>query len=603
MKCARWISLNTPSLLSLAAVCGLTVSVVISTSGQVAGPLSSDSRPGSQRLFRSLVADPWVQFVIGSVNQYAISSDPADNGKPIVPLYTDYNAGGTYGLPDDITNVTVDADDPDADHGTSSYLVTWNGSGYFQFDIGCPADGNRIRSTADLGLARIVRFNAKADTNGRQLTVNVFRGPGPPNCTYSQVASHMFALTTSWMDYPLDISALGLTPQDLHAVQFVMGSPGSVRLDDVRIDSDGFDPYRGIQSYVAKWAAADSPPNTPAWRDANIYPNHSYLYDNALAIEALLTGGDTSDAAAIADGRMETAPDCTGGFFNELNSGHTLVGNGSPRGSFSMRKRLGDNSWFGLALLDLFYVTRNTNYQNCAIQLSDWAETNLKASGQYEGYYAGYDDSGNLLTSRSVEENSDLFELNSQLAALLGEPYTDRATWAGTFVVAMFQGGKFWAGTSSDDTIQTASVPLDAQTIPYLTLGQSQQYATAVSYTSALAWAESNLIVTDNGYTGFTYSTGSKGQNPARVWFEGVAQACVAYELLGRLEGVSLDPWGAKVPACLQTLEAASMNGTGVLAASGDDLKDDVFNTIYDARLAIAPTAWAVRVRSLLALR
>jgi hypothetical protein len=257
-----------------------------------------------------------------------------------------------------------------------------------------------------------------------------------------------------------------------------------------------------------------------------------------------------------------------------------------------------------LALLDLFYATGNTQYRDCARQISDWAENNLKAGGQYQGYYAGFDVNGEI-TSRATEENAGFFQLNEQLASLFGQSYADRATWAGTFVVAMFNqaGGYFWTGTSSDDTINTQSVPLDAQTIPLLTLGQSQQYQSAVSYTAAITWAEDNLTVTDDSFTGFTYSTVSASQPSPRVWFEGVAQGCVIYELLGRLEPASPNPWGARVPACLQTLQNASIAGTGVLAASSDDLEDMVLNAYFDKRLAVAPTGWAVFVRSLLALR
>jgi hypothetical protein len=209
------------------------------------------------------------------------------------------------------------------------------------------------------------------------------------------------------------------------------------------------------------------------------------------------------------------------------------------------------------------------------------------------------------MTARSTEENSSYFQLNEQLASLFGQTYANRATWAGTFVIALFDqmGGKFWTGTSSGDTINASSVPLDAQTMPFLTLGQSQQYQSAVNYVGAITWAESNLTVTDGSFTGFTYSTVSKSQSQPRVWFEGVAQVCVVYELLGRLEPVSSNPWGAKVAGCLQTLENASVDGTGVLAASSDDLEDPILNAYYDARLAVAPTSWAVRVRSLLSLR
>jgi hypothetical protein len=565
------------------------------------------SRPNPAR---SLGSDPWVQFVKASLNMYAISSDPADQDSAIVPLYTNYRAGGTYGLPDAFHNITPpDGNDPDAPPGgISSYLMFWNGMGdnaYFQFDIGCPADGNGPRDIPNFGMAHKVWFYAKGDIPNRMLEVLLFQRA---SCTGSLVASQWLSLTTSWAEYSLNVPA-NLRPQDLHAVQFLMDPAhdpggGTVLLSNVRIDTDGYDPLRGVQSYIPHWGDPNAPMNTPSWRDAHLYPNRSYLYDNALAIRALLLGGDTTDAMNIADGRLATETDCTNGFYNELNSGHTLLANSMSRGPLSLRQRLGDNSWFGLALLQLYQATRNNTYLTCAQQLSDWAETKLKDTmGTLQGYMAGYDDSGNPLPSRSTEENSDLFELNQQLATIFGQTYAGRATWAGNFVINMFDGQKFWAGTSSGDIINTGSIPLDAQTLPLLTLGMSQQYESAVNFTSALRWAEANLIVNDGSLTGFTYSSQSAMQSPPRVWLEGVAQGCVAYELLGRLEQASSDPWGAKVQQCLQTLEDASMNGTGVVAASSDDLEDTILNQYYDKRQAVAPTAWAAVVRSLLALK
>ncbi len=570
------------------------------------------SHPGPDR---SLGSDPWVQFVEGSLNRYAISADSEDQGSAIVPLYTSYNAGGTYGLPDAFHNITPpDGNGPDAPPGeVSSYLMFWNGVGdnaYFQFDISCNI-ANSPRNISNFGIAHTVRFYAKSEGPSLQLELLVFEQvPQQGLCIPSLVAWHWFPLTTSWQEYALDISSAGLAPQNLFAVQFLMNpmedpQGGTVLLSNVRIDTDGYDPLRGIQSYIPHWGDPNAPMNTPSWRDAHLYPNRSYLYDNALAIRALLLGGDTTDAMNIADGRLATETGCTSGFYNELNSGHTLLANSMPRLPFSHRQRLGDNSWFGLALLQLYQATGNNTYLTCAQQLSDWAESLKDTTGTLQGYYGGYDDSGAALPSRSTEENSDLFELNRQLAATFGATYAARATWAGNFVINMYdsQDHKFWAGTSSMDMINTGSVPLDAQTLPLLTLGMSQQYQGAVDYVAALRWAEANLIVTDGSLTGFTYSSQSAMQSSPRVWLEGVAQGCVAYELLGRLEQSSSDPWGAKVQQCLQTLEDASMNGTGVLAASSDNLQDTVLNQFYDARQAVAPTAWAVVVRSLLALR
>lgn len=596
------------AVLAVTVLCSMLWAMPSDSSESSAG-VSSAVHSRIQMDNKGLGSDPWVQFLLSSLNMYSISCDLSDQGA-MVPLYTDHHAGGTYGTPDAITNVTVNDNNPDAACGTSSYQMTWNGSGpngYFQFDIGCSVP-NRPRDNFSYGLAHTVRFYAKGDVTNRQLEVLVFQRS---SCTPIQVAAQWFSLTTNWVDYALDISSLGLRPQDLHAVQFLMNPAndpggGTVLLDEVRIDTDNYDPLRGVQSYIAHWSDGSGPPNSSSWRDYNLYPNHSYLYDNALAIEGLLIGGYTTPASDIANGRL-AGVNCANGLYRELNSGHTLQGDGTPRAPFTLLQRLGDNSWFGLALLDLFYANGNTQYRDCARQISDWVDSNLKASGQYEGYYAGFDQNGNLMTSRSTEENSAYFQLNEQLASFFGQTYADRATWAGTFVVAMFNqaGGYFWTGTSSDDMINTASVPLDAQTMPILTLGQSQQYQGAVNYISAITWAENNLTVTDpnNSLMGFTYSTQSGLQQPPRVWLEGVAQGCVLDELLGRLEQASANPWGALVPNCLQTLENASITGTGIIAASSDDLEDMVLNAYYDARLAVAPTGWGVFVRSLLSLR
>jgi len=92
---------------------------------------------------------------------------------------------------------------------------------------------------------------------------------------------------------------------------------------------------------------------------------------------------------------------------------------------------------------------------------------------------------------------------------------------------------------------------------------------------------------------GFTFSSASV---PARVWFEGNAFAAIAYQLLGET---------VKAQASLQLLERgrlqgpnADPSGRGLIAASHDDLRDASLDTAYDARLAVAPTAWALMASS-----
>jgi hypothetical protein len=173
----------------------------------------------------------------------------------------------------------------------------------------------------------------------------------------------------------------------------------------------------------------------------------------------------------------------------------------------------------------------------------------------------------------------------------------DRATWAGMFVIQMFDAveGKFWDATISRDVITTNSVPLDAQAVPWLTLARAQQVGTAAYYVGALRWAE-------------TVSPAS-APAPARAAAAGeslVRRSSAAVRCLrnpGHLEPASAANWRGRVRGWVQALQSVSLNGKGALAPSSDDFKGPVFIVIYHARQVIAPTARAVLVKSLLSLR
>lgn len=538
-----------------------------------------------------LAVDPLAQLLIDSANQYAISRNAADNGRPMVPLYTDFQAGGTYGSVDASVAVNLDGNDPDAGRGTSSFRMTATAvDAFFQFGLGV-AVANRPRDDAAFGLVRGLRFLAKAQTANQQLTVKVFRTTAGG---FQQVAAQTFTLTTSWQDLVLTLPASpALAPKDLHAVQFVMPTAGTVRLDEVRLSTDGFDRLRVLQSYTpAGWAATNSDPNTPAGRDVNVYSNRSFLYDVAVAMKALIATHDPAAqqvARDMVDAILATAADGTNGYFDERNSGHVLLGNGQPRAPFSQQRSLGANSWFGLALLEVYQLTGDARYLTRAGEISLWADTQLKATGPLKGYWGGFDASGARIPWRSTEHNIDFFQFNRELARIHGEylnpflTHSSRATHAGDFVVAMFDpvDGKLWTGTSTGDTINTSSVPLDAQLWASLTLAQSSQYASVLDWSRPVQWAEQHLVPTDGPLSGFTFSSQS---TPNRVWLEGVAHGAVAYQVLGDL---------AKAGQSMQTLNQARLGNGGLPAASSDALTDPSLGAIYDRRAAVAPTAWA----------
>jgi len=562
-----------------------------------------------------LTTNPNLQFLLNSVNQYTVSADTADKGKPIIPLYTDYKAGGTYGQIDAPTgsgSVSLDPDNPSAARGASSLLMSWNGSGsngYFQFSIATPdvPQAHRIRDIPGM-TASAVRFLARGDVARRMLEVNIFQVNGN---SYQQILSHWFTLTTGWRDQVLKLPA-PLAPTDLWAVQFLMDSQhdaggGSVWLDDVRLDTSSADPYQAVQSYQALWAPTTSSPNTPPDRDLNVYPYYSFLYDNALTIIALTASRQKTALQAaenVADGILATGGNGDGSWFNQLTTGHILQGDCTARTPISPTRTLGDNAWFGLALLDLYQATNNTSYLNAAIGITNWAENNLKdtTDAQYQGYFGGYNSAGTLVGYRATEPNIDLFQLNRRLEALgdANAPvYAARASYAATFVLGMFDPnqGKFWTGTTSGDTINTSSVPLDVQLWVFLALAQWPEYAgnstDMAEFQNALRWAENNLRTTDGRFTGFTFSSSSTGAAPGSqppVWFEGNAYAVLEYHLLG--ETASAQAERKLLSTARLHGPHADPHGRGQIAASSDGLQDPDLGAIYDARLAVAASAW-----------
>ncbi|HPM84137.1 MAG TPA: glucoamylase family protein, partial [Candidatus Anammoximicrobium sp.] len=547
---------------------------------------------------RLLATDPGIAFLQQSVDFCHRSPNAADLGQPVVYLYSDSWSGCTYG---DLqaSAMTLDGNDPDAGQGTTSLRASWDGAGangWFQFWIG-DGQANRPRDIPAFGLANHVRFMAKGDTAGQDIHARIFKVPAGGG--WELVQNVAVDLSTAWQDFAIDLAGLNLKPHDLHAVQFVIGDGANdggrtFWVDEVRVDTEGFDPLRVPVSYRAQYG--DPAGGDVGYRDGQIYPNRSFLYDSALTIKALVAAGDSASvqmARDVADALVATKL-ADGTYYNARNCGHVLLEDGTPRASFSQQRTLGDQAWFGLALLDVSRQTGDSKYLERAIDISDWAENNLKDNGAWKGYRGGYDPDGNPYPWRSTEHNIDLFALNRGIAVLLSlqndsreATFVGRATHAGDFVMNMFDavGGKFWTGTGAGNTIDTDSVPLDAQTWSLLTLARFPQYAEQIDWRRVANWVEDRLQVCDGALCGLTYSDQS---TPDIVWLEGTAQAAVAawlwrdqamYErLIGELEQARAShPNG---------------DGAGIVAASRDTLLDNPLGAIYDARLHVGATAW-----------
>lgn len=450
----------------------------------------------------------------------------------------------------------------------------------------------------DYGDVTALRYMAKGDTAGQELEVKVI-GQLP---TGGNAVIATQTLTTTWHQYEL-LLLEGTLARDVEQVHFVLNpvnnqGQGMVRLDEVRLQTEGYDPLRTLPSY----RPGRCDPSAANVRDCVVYPSHAFLYDQALAIITMQKSNQAvaqPTAIEVTEAVLRLVK-ANGAVADALPVGHVLTGTGAARPSpGDGTQRLGDNAWFALALLAVYEQTGQQKYLDAARRISDWAESSLKDTGPLGGYYGGLDGAGNRLPFRATEHNIDLFSLNRELAqnlAAIGAPpagdYSLRARHASDFVMRMFDDtsgapGKFWAGTSEGDIINQASVPLDPQLWAVLAMSNSPDYAQAIDGRQPVQWAQANLRETDGSVQGYAYSSNAKAAAPNRVWYEGAAYAAVVAEVTGQAGAAEL----------LQTLDAtrpADVNGEGTPAASRDGLVDPLLGDVaYDHREHVGATVWA----------
>ena len=370
----------------------------------------------------------------------------------------------------------------------------------------------------------------------------------------------------------------------------------------------------------------------------------SFVYDNAVVINALLERGDTANLQralllgeallyaqqndSSGDGRVRQAyfvsqPDTNGVFLTPALAPFFFIGSAT-----------GDMAWVGMALAHLFARSGQRQFLNGAVRLGQWILNNTSSTSGAGGFTAGVDSNNNPLTYKSTEHNIDVFALFTMLARLTGDSsWATQAQRARSFVQAMFNATSdfLWTGTLTDGvTINTSAIPEDVNTWSFLAL---QDAALAGS----VDWAKTNLAVTDTPQnfnnsvagnkvriSGITYTNFaqhppivnndftpsdpfSTPPNPNSVWLEGTAH--VAAALRARNLPAELDLPGfigdRNTASCLllnilgaQATQGAGQTcagqpilaGTGVLAASSE--LNTGFGFSYKPFLHIGATGW-----------
>jgi hypothetical protein len=322
----------------------------------------------------------------------------------------------------------------------------------------------------------------------------------------------------------------------------------------------------------------------------------AFVYDNALAVIALVACGDVSSATTLGNAlslavrKDRSFPD--GRVRNAYRAGP--VGEGVPAlpGWWDDKQKIwaedaaqdgtstGNVAWAALALLTLHQATGQESLLADAERLIDWVIANVSSGGGFRGGLHGYDPQQVPLTWISTEHNVDVYAAAAWLFRLTGErKYADAASQARQFLERAFDADHFLLGTKPDGSLaDSRMLALDVQLWPWMAIPDAP-----AQWRLALNFAATHLAVKD----GFDFNGDRDG-----LWVEGTAQASLAYRIAG-------DPH--RSAQLLMTLEA-ERTPSGFLNATREarvstGLSIDPTKTeadfFYFRRPHLGATAWA----------
>jgi hypothetical protein len=322
----------------------------------------------------------------------------------------------------------------------------------------------------------------------------------------------------------------------------------------------------------------------------------AFVYDNALAVIALVACGDVTSATTIGNALSlavrndRSFPD--GRVRNAYRAGP--VGEGAPPlpGWWDDKQKIwaedpaqdgtstGNVAWAALALLTLHQATRQESFLADAERLIDWVIANVSSGSGFRGGFHGYDPHQVPLSWISTEHNVDVYAVAAWLFRLTGEQkYADAASQARQFLERAFDADHFRLGTKPDGSLaDSGMLALDVQLWPWMAIPDGP-----AQWRSALNFAATHLAVKD----GFDFNGDRDG-----LWVEGTARASLGYRVAG-------DPH--RSAQLLMTLEA-NRTRSGFLNATREarvstGLSIDPTKTeadfFYFRRPHLGATAWA----------
>ena len=503
-----------------------------------------------------------------------------------------------------------------------------------------PNWGGRPNAGYGLSGATALRFWARGAVGGEVVHFFAFGvgntaapfQPYPDSAAKVEFPGGALKLTTMWTQYTIPLAGL-----DLH---YVLGGFGWMAN---AVESNRLQPP--LTFYIDNIQYLKARPNDSRLlvsyktiKSTNSFDmvvrNAAYVYDNAVAMIAMIAAGDLARAKTIADaliyaqnndrfftdGRVRNAYQGgdialpPGWLPNNLpgtvrmpgwyDAGHTAWFEDQTQVSTNT----GNVAWAGLALLDMWEITKTPTYLTAVEALGNWvlsnaSETRGGAAGLLGGFTGGFDGwengaargglavgacaSGVLVNGqckrlyKSTEHNIDLYSMYSRLYLADGNPkWATAAQQAKHFFLSMWEGGKFWTGTAEDGvTLSTDVIPLDIQVWSLEALGTEAQ-----AYQQSLGYIESHHK-TSLGY-GFKQDGGNSCGDS--TWFEGTSQVALAYLLTNN---------PSKWRSILDGVHSVQTKDGGIPATDGACLNtgftlDDGSPWEYFPRVHVGATGW-----------
>jgi hypothetical protein len=562
-------------------------------------------------------------------------------------VYKDISSGGNHfharqKFPNGDSLVRINGSATDMVHeGATSTRITWEPApGAFAgwlFNSGtlAPAalapmycEETDVNCGAAVGEASVLSFWAKGRDGGEVVEFVVRGGTAGVN-------SQTFTLTKDWMRYEIPTAGRDLSRViNGFGVSALNAGGKEIWVDDIQFELseavrlERLAEPRFLRSFTTLPLQPDvMDPNNMDDDIDLVLRNAAFAYDNAVAGIAELFGGSVSnqprhkligDAFVYAnnhdrrfdDGRIRTAymagdialplgwtpngrPFTTpvAGFYKESTQQFIEIEQEAVD--------VGNSAWSMIFLLALHRKTGDAAYLTEARRIGNFIRTfrNDSPDDKYRGFQGGINNPEPVppaVSQRrpwaSTEHNLDIYAAFDTMHKITGE-----AQWgldrdhARQFIEAMWDAdqGAFRAGTTDPDTRNENpdQLPLDAQTWALLAL-----HDTLSLPVDLLSSIEQHFATTDNGFSGFDFNTDKDG-----VWFEGTAQAALAYNLAGE---------SAKAQLYLEQLRNAQRieplgDGKGIPASTKVGLTTGFLTPSgmpfkYYPRLHIGATAWAV---------